>query len=147
MVLTTIKIRHAVHVDSMVVKRVTWPHEVVYSAAGKPAAYEDLSIPLFIKGYRIVMKGEEGAIKDKMATHLEELMADTELYGWQRVRAYHRVWLKQREQGWATWQDEDVKLTFQHALIWHPVTSASAAVLYYQSVMYKATKHLLVDVW
>ena len=48
----------------MVVKRVTWLNEVVYSVAEKPAVYEDLSISLFIKGYLSVMKGEEGAIKD-----------------------------------------------------------------------------------
>ena len=55
--------------------------------------------PMFVKGYVIVMKTEEGAIKDKMATHLEELIADSELYGWERVRAYHRVLLNQLEQG------------------------------------------------
>ena len=71
----------------MVVKRVTWPHEVVYSAVGKPAACEDLSIRMFIKGYLIVLKGVEGAIKDKMATHLEESVADPELCGCERVRA------------------------------------------------------------
>ena len=27
---------------------VTWPHELVYTAAGQPAVYEELSITLFI---------------------------------------------------------------------------------------------------
>ena len=81
----------------------TWPHEVIYSMAGKPAAYEDLSIPMFVQGYRIVMKGDVGAIMEKMATHLDELMNDAELYGWERVRAYHRVRLNQLEQGQVTW--------------------------------------------
>ena len=66
----------------MVVNKVTWPHNVVYSTDGKPAVYLDLPIPLFVKAYLIIMKGEEGATKDKMATHLEELMVDLELYGW-----------------------------------------------------------------
>ena len=80
-------------------KRITWPYEVVYSAPRKPAAYEELSIPLFMQGYLIVMKGEEEAIRSKMATHLEELMCYAELYGWKRVRLYHGVWLNQLEQG------------------------------------------------
>ena len=86
----------------MVVNKVTWPHEVVYSMESKPATYEDLSIPLFIKLYMIVTKEEKGPIKDKLATHLEELTADSELCGWQKVRAYS-VWLNQIEQGWDTW--------------------------------------------
>ena len=71
----------------MVVKRITWPYEVIYmySVAGKPAIYEELSLPLFVQGYLIVMKGEERAIRAKMATHLEELMEDAELYSWERV--------------------------------------------------------------
>ena len=52
------------------VKTVTWPHWLVYSVAEKPAAYEDLAIPFFVQGYLIVIKSEEQAIKEKMATHL-----------------------------------------------------------------------------
>ena len=66
---------------------------------GQTSNLEDLSIPLFVKGYLIIMKGEGVAIKDNMATHLEELMTDSELYSWQRVTAYHSVWLNQIEQG------------------------------------------------
>ena len=51
--------------------------EVNYSVAGKPAAYEELSNPLLGQGYLIVMKGEEEAIRTKMA------MSDAELYGWE----------------------------------------------------------------
>ena len=47
-----------------------------------------------------------------MASHLEESMGDVELYGWERVRAYHRVWLNQLEQGRATWEDEEEKVRF-----------------------------------
>ena len=71
---------------SIVVRRITWLHEVVYSVGLKPAANEHLSIPMFVHGYLIVMKGEEGAIKEKMATHLEALISDAELYSWERVR-------------------------------------------------------------
>ena len=62
-----------------------WPHEIVYSVDGKHAGYEDLTIPMFVQGYLLIMKGEGEPIKDKMATHLEELMCDAQLYGWQRV--------------------------------------------------------------
>ena len=110
----------------MVVRRITWPHEGVNSASRKPAAYEDLPTPLFVQQYLIVMKGEEEAIRAKMATHLEELMSDSELYGWDRVKAYHRVWLNQLEQGWAILEELDEKLRFRRAIIWHLATSASA---------------------
>lgn len=111
----------------MVVKMVAWLHEVIYSVAGKLAAYEDLSMPLFMQGYLIVMKGEERAIKEKMATHVEEIMGGTELYGWERVKVYHSVSLNQLEQGWAMWQEEGVKLMLWHALIWHLAILALAA--------------------
>ena len=62
----------------MVVRRITWPHEGIYSEDGKPAAYDELSIPLFVQGYFIVMKGEEEAIRARLAIHLEELMSDAE---------------------------------------------------------------------
>ena len=62
----------------MVVNKVTWLHEVVYSTEGKPATYKDLSIPLFVKGYNDCDGRGGGCHKDKMATHLEELMADTQ---------------------------------------------------------------------
>ena len=67
----------------MVVKRLIWPHEVVYTLTGKPASYEELSTPLFVHGYLIVMRGEEGAVRKKMASHLEELMSDVEPNGWE----------------------------------------------------------------
>ena len=35
----------------MVVRRVTWPHKVVYTVAWKPAAYQDMSIVWFVQGY------------------------------------------------------------------------------------------------
>ena len=34
-----------------VLNKVTWPHEVVYTLAGKLAAYQDIAISLFIQGY------------------------------------------------------------------------------------------------
>ena len=67
-------------------------------AAEKPVTYEELSKPLFVQGYLIVMRSEKETIRAKMASHLEELIGDTKLYGWENVRAYHGVWLNQLEQ-------------------------------------------------
>ena len=40
---------------TMVVKNITWPHEMVYSSAGKPTAYQELSVYTFVQGYLVVM--------------------------------------------------------------------------------------------
>ena len=57
--------------DSIVSKCVAWLHEVVYSAAGKPAVYDEISMALFVHGYLIEMEGERESVKAKMATHLQ----------------------------------------------------------------------------
>ena len=72
--------------------RITWTHEVVYTVAGK-AAYDDISLPLFIQEYLIVM-----------------LMGYAEVYGWEKVRAYHLVWLNRWKQVWVTWDDDEEKV-------------------------------------
>ena len=73
------------------VRKVTSPHEVVYTVARKPTAYQDISIPLFIQGYMIIMEGEEGAIKERIASHLKELMSETEVYVWDCTRTFHSI--------------------------------------------------------
>lgn len=40
---------------TVVIKCITWPHEVMYYVAGKPAAYEDLLMDAFVQGYLIVV--------------------------------------------------------------------------------------------
>ena len=52
-----------------------------------------------------------------MATHLEELKSDAEHYGWERVRAYPRVWLNQLEQGRAMRELQDEKIRKQQKLV------------------------------
>ena len=111
---------------SLVVKRIVWPHDVVYTVAGKSAAYEELLISLFVQGYLIVMKGDLETFMVKMASHVEKLMGDLKLYGWERG-ACHGVWFNQHEQGWASWENEEEKVRFQHALVWHLATLASSA--------------------
>ena len=51
---------------SSVLHKVTWPHEVVYTAMGKPAEYEGISIPLFISGYLPVMVTEKPSVHPPM---------------------------------------------------------------------------------
>ena len=41
--------------EIMVVKNITWPHDVVYPSTGKPATYKDSSVPAIVHGYLIVM--------------------------------------------------------------------------------------------
>ena len=53
--------------------------------------YDNISMASFVQGYLIVTEGEKEAIRSKMAIHLKDLMFDSELYGWDKVRAYHAV--------------------------------------------------------
>ena len=64
-----------------------------------------------------------------MAIHSEKLMSDSDFYRWETVRAYHRIWLNQQEQGKLTWEDTDEKLKLCWALVWHLATSNSMAAL------------------
>ena len=48
-------------------RKVPWPHEVVYTSAGKPASYQDISIPPFVHGNVLIMEGDEVAIIERMA--------------------------------------------------------------------------------
>ena len=86
------------------------PHEVVYTATGKPAEYTGISILVFISGYLTVMATEKLSFHPLMAQHLHDLMGDAELYGWELVRAFHSIWLQQLEQGRVIWVDEDAKI-------------------------------------
>ena len=76
--------------DMQVLKRITWPHdEVVYDNAGEPAVYEEMHPVLFGNRYLMVMERESEPVKIIMLAHLQELMEDLEVYGWEVVRAYH----------------------------------------------------------
>ena len=85
--------------DSLVTKHVTWPPKVMYAADGKTAVYNEISMPLFIQGYLIVMEEEKESVRTHMSKHLKDLMLDSQLYGWENAWAFHVVWLNQLEQG------------------------------------------------
>ena len=108
------KIRTA---DSSVLHKVVWPHKVVYTATGKPAEYDDISIPLFISRYLTVMAMEKPSVCLLMAQHLQDLTGDTVLYEWEHAMTFHTIWLRQLEQGRVTWVDEDAKVKFRWALV------------------------------
>ena len=84
---------------STVVRKVTWLHEVVYTLEGKPAAYQDISVPLFVPGYLITMDSQDTTTKHRMVEHLQDLMSDAEMYGWDRTKAFNGLWRNQIEQG------------------------------------------------
>ena len=46
-------------------------------------------------------------------------MEDMDLYGWDRLHAFHETWLHQLEQGRSTWSDSDHKLRIRRAFVWH----------------------------
>ena len=52
-------------------------------------------------------------------------MADIELYGWDKVRAFHTVSLNQMEQGRASWDNQEATLRLRRALVWHPAATVT----------------------
>ena len=51
--------------DTHVVKRVKWPHEVVFTSQGKAPVYADMSLALFFNGYLAIMADKKSVpIKD-----------------------------------------------------------------------------------
>ena len=94
----SIKIQTA---DTTLLKRITSPHEVVYTSAGQPAVYKDMSDILFVSGYIKVMAGKRDQVKPGMLQHLQELMEDAQSYIREPVKAYmyHGIWLHRWNKG------------------------------------------------
>ena len=67
--------------NTMVVKWITWLHELFYGVDGKHAMHKELTLPLFLGGYLSVLDTVKTEQKGMMLKNLKELMADTELYG------------------------------------------------------------------
>ena len=95
--------------------------------SGKPASYQDMSIPQFVYGYLPVMDSEEAEIRVQKTSHLKTLISDAQLYGWNHTRAIHGVWLNQLEQGRCTWFNKETKMQFHRTLVWHPAHSSPAS--------------------
>ena len=110
--------------DSMVIRRVVWPHEMVYTMEGQPPVYSDMSIALFMNGYLTVLTAEAEDNKPFFLQRLQELMEDSEIYNWRAVCDYHTAWLQQIELGHASWRDSDKKTKLRRTLVWDsPVPS------------------------
>ena len=58
-------------------------------------------------------------VKAQMSQHLEEVMEDTDLYRWNRVRAYHAAWVNQLEQDRSSCNGTEHKLRLRRNLVWH----------------------------
>ena len=54
-------------------------------------------------------------IKALMSHHLEDLMDDSDMYGWTKVQSFHAAWLNQIEQSTSSWS----KLRLCRNLVWH----------------------------
>ena len=67
--------------DTIIVHKVTWPHELVYTVSGQPAVYDEISIPLFVSSYLAVVEAKGPPAWLLMAQHLQEVMGDRDLYG------------------------------------------------------------------
>ena len=90
----TIKSDKVCIADSTVIKQITWPHELMYTAGGQPAIYEELLLPLFVTGYLSILVTVKAGQKEVMLKHLRELMMDVKKsYGWKPIQAYHSQWL------------------------------------------------------
>ena len=106
-----------------VVKKVTWPRKVVYISNGKPAVYQDISVPLFVQGYLITTDSQDSSIKHREAEHLKDLMLDVEMHVWVGQNPGFSLCINEPDQTRITWLDDEEKLTFCWALVWHPATS------------------------
>ena len=101
---------------------------MLYSADGKPAVYSDLAMAAFVHGYLIVVNSEmDTQVKAQMSQHLEDLIEDMDLYGWDKVCPFHAAWQNQLEQGRSTWGDSDHKLRLCRVLVWHVAMATQAS--------------------
>ena len=113
--------------DTTILHKITWTHKVIYTCTGQPAEYDQLSITIFVSGFLMVMILEKQSVRPYMLQHLQDLMADADLYGWEPIRAFHAIWFQQLEQSHVTWDNEEVKLKYQRATGNSPLQESSAS--------------------
>ena len=101
-------------------KRITWPHKVIYGADGHRATYKEFTVSSFNRGNLILFKDVQvSEVKDCMVLHLEELMEGTDIYDWEKVKAFHAAWLNLLEQCRCDWADNDQQ---SRALVSHTIS-------------------------
>ena len=53
-----------------------------------------------------------------MLSHLQQLMEDSDVYGWKVTRDFHATWVQKMEQGRAAWGETGKKEKFKRLLVW-----------------------------
>ncbi len=92
--------------DDIIIHEIDWPHFYIFRGPDRrPAKYEDLSLAEFVSGYlSMVIEGRESrATKDRMLTHLRELMQDACDYNWVSLRNYHTILMSHFEMDRIYW--------------------------------------------
>ena len=79
----------------------------MYIAAGKPVEYEQLTVPLLISGYLMVVVAEKTSVHPLMMQHLQDLKADEVLY---MARTPSEL---STPHGSSNWNKEEVKLRYR----------------------------------
>ena len=67
--------------DLTVIKRIIWPHELVYTSGCEPENYELISVPQCVTECLSVLDTVKAGEKQAMLKHLKELMAGASMYG------------------------------------------------------------------
>ena len=66
--------------DSSVIHKVMWPHGIVYTATGKPAEHNGISMQLFVSSYLAIITAAKPFISPLMFQHTRDLMSVVELH-------------------------------------------------------------------
>ena len=94
--------------EDVVAKEIDWPHYHVYRGSNRRAArYQDLSVEEFTFGYlsSVLYGSESDQTKQKMLSHLHELMRDATEYPWENVLNFHGILLHQHEMERISWDN------------------------------------------
>jgi hypothetical protein len=94
-----------------------WPHHEIFLAGGKPAKYNDLTLPMFCRGYTSKMNSQNSHLRNLMSEHLIRLMKDADKHDWEDVKAYHGVFLQHVEAGRTTWEDSEFRQELRHDML------------------------------
>jgi hypothetical protein len=83
---------------------VLWPQELgLHCDGANPPKYDSLSLERFVQGFIATSLVAPRSQLVHRLKHLQEIMEDTQLRDWPRVRAYHKVFMHNIEQGTAQW--------------------------------------------
>ena len=77
--------------DTCIITNVEWLHKVIYTSTGRYAKYGQLSIMLFISRYLVVMSAAKESVWLYMIQHLQDIMGDKHIYGWESIWSFHTI--------------------------------------------------------